>query len=86
MFRVRFHANAQDPRPIKWPVKLPYWITGYGDDYAIVVAYVDNIEEITELWPEATNLDAEQRDNITFTSRFAKPSWWDETTAPHVTI
>ena len=76
MLRVRFHAD--DYRPVKWPVKHPYWCTGYGDDYAIVVAYADNEEEILENWPEAQNLDSEEVDEYLFTSRFPKPDWFSE--------
>lgn len=30
MIRARFEANEGDYRPINWPVKHPYWCTGYG--------------------------------------------------------
>ncbi len=76
MLRVRFKANPDDYRPIKWPVKYPFWCSGYGEEYSIVIAYVDSIEEIYELWPEATELDAEERNEITFTDRFPKPDWY----------
>ena len=75
MIRVRFHANETDYRPVKWPVKHPFWCTGYGDGYSIVVAYADNVEEILENWPEATELDIEECSEYTFTSRFPKPVW-----------
>lgn len=76
MLRVRFKANPDDYRPVKWPVKYPFWCSGYGEEYSIVIAYVDSIEQIYELWPEATELDAEERSEITFTSRFPKPDWY----------
>ncbi len=76
MLRVRFKANPDDYRPVKWPVKYPFWCSGYGEEYSIVIAYVDTIEEIYELWPEATELDAEERKEITFTDRFPKPDWY----------
>lgn len=75
MLRVRFHANEEDYRPVKWPVKHPFWCTGYGDGYSIVVAYADTVEEIMENWPEATELDLEECSGYTFTSRFPKPAW-----------
>ncbi len=75
MIRARFHANEADYRPVKWPVKHPFWCTGYGDGYSIVVAYADNVEEIMENWPEATELDIEECSGYTFTSRFPKPAW-----------
>lgn len=75
MLRVRFHANEEDYRPVKWPVKHPFWCTGYGDGYSIVVAYADNVEEIMENWPEATELDIEECSGYTFTSSFPKSAW-----------
>lgn len=75
MIRARFHANETDYRPVKWPVKHPFWCTGYVDGYSIVVAYADSVEEIMENWPEATELDIEERSEYTFTSRFPKPAW-----------
>lgn len=77
MLRVRFHANPDDYRPVKWPVKYPFWCTGYGENHSVVVAYVDSVDELMELWPEASNLDIEGRESITFTDRFPKPSWYN---------
>lgn len=76
MIRARFRANPEDYRPIEWPVKHPYWCTGYGEGYSIVVAYADDEAEIKRLWPEATNIDAEQVNEYTFTDRFPRPSWF----------
>lgn len=78
MIRARFKANYPDYRPVNWPVKHPYWCTGYAGDesYSIVVAYADDIEEIKRNWPEADAIDAEERDGYTFTSRFPKPDWF----------
>lgn len=83
MLRTRFRANAKDPRPIKWPVKHPYWVTGFSlgsgedrDAYSIVVSYADNEDYILGLWPEATHLDSVEVDSYTFTDRFPKPDWF----------
>ena len=73
---MRFHANLDDPRPVNWPVKYPYWITGEGEDFATVVSYADCDEYIFQNWPEATNLSVTEEDEIVFTSRFPKPKWW----------
>lgn len=75
MIRVRFHANLKDARPINWPVKHPFWFTGYGEDYTVVVAYADHEAYIYENWPEATNLDVEEVAEYVFTDRFQKPDW-----------
>ena len=77
MLRIRFHANPDDYRPVKWPVKYPFWCSGYGENFSVVIAYVDSVDELMELWPEASNLDIEERAEITFTDRFPKPSWYN---------
>jgi len=87
--RYRFACyNEDDPRPVKWPPAGPYWISGYGDGYAILIAYMPtNIDETLEdYWPDdEPNGDAhswwggyfcQDRDEITFTDRFPRPEWW----------
>lgn len=78
MIRARFHANEDDPRPVVWPIRHPYWITGGGDGYATVVAYADNKTQIKKLWPEATHIDAEVVDGYAFSDRFPRPKWFNE--------
>jgi hypothetical protein len=78
MLRVRFKANEKDPRPVNWPVKHPYWITGKGENYSTVVSYADDEDYIYNNWPEAKDLDIEENVNYTFTSRFPKPNWFKE--------
>jgi len=79
MIRARFKANEDDFRPVSWPVKHPYWCTGYGDDHSIVVAYADDEAEILRNWPEATDIESEERIGYTFTDRFPKPDWFKDT-------
>ena len=79
MLRVRFHANYNDSRPVKWPPPGPFWETGFAADesYATVVAYVESEDQITEFWPEADEIDVYERDvEPTFTDRFPRPEWW----------
>lgn len=80
MLRVRFRANAEDFRPVNWPVKHPFWCTGYGGDfeYSIVVSYADDLDYIRENWPEARSIEFEYADEYLFTGRFPKPEWFDE--------
>lgn len=77
MLRVRFKANPDDPRPLNWPVPHPYWVTGYAADgsYSTVVSYADNVDYITQNWPEAVDIDAEEASGYAFSSRFPKPDW-----------
>lgn len=77
MIRARFEVNEDDYRPVNWPIKHPYWCTGYGEDHAIIVAYADDEAEILRNWPDAKNIDAQIRDSYTFTDRFQKPEWFN---------
>lgn len=76
--RHRFHANEDDPRPVKFPPPGPWWHTGSGDGYSTVVAYLPPGVDVTsdDLWPEAAEIDSEGCEEIMYTSRFPRPSWW----------
>lgn len=80
--RWRFKAYVEDYRPIKFPPPGPYWCSGEGDGYHILVAYFPvekTWEDIMEYWPEGTDFDLMKSDcEITFSDRFAKPDWWKE--------
>lgn len=78
MLKVRFEANFDDYRPVKWPPPGPYWCTGFGNNYSTVVAYVENEDQIYEFWPEANNVDIFQENVLPeFTDRMPKPEWWN---------
>ena len=83
MLRARFTTNDEDYRPVVWPIKHPYWCTGYSmraDDTgrAVLVAYVDDEAELLRNWPDAEDIDAEPAFGYQFTSRFRKPDWFVE--------
>lgn len=75
MIRSRFKVNPNDPRPVNWPIKHPYWVTGYSETHATIVAYADDEIEILSNWPDAEYLDSEKVETYVFTSRFPKPEW-----------
>jgi hypothetical protein len=81
MIRARFSTNGDDYRPVEWPIKHPYWCSGYqcgGEERAIIVAYADDEAEIRRLWPDAGGFDFVQTvDKYTFTDRFPKPEWME---------
>jgi len=80
MLRVRFKAYGDDHRPFNWPVKHPYWCSGYlGDSfYSIVISYADDIDYILKNWPEAIDLEVEEVNGYEFTDRFPKPRWFKD--------
>jgi hypothetical protein len=59
MYRARFKTDSPDPRPINWPLRHPYWITGEAGDgsYTTIVAYVDDMGYLKKNWPEAFDID-----------------------------
>lgn len=75
--RYRFHANLDDPRPVEFPPPGPYWISGEGEDYSIVVAFLPSDVDLRRYWPEASDVDHEDCEAITYTSRFPKPDWYE---------
>lgn len=44
----------------------------------ILVAYVNDIDELMNLWPEASDVYIEKVNKILFSDRFPKPDWYKE--------
>lgn len=80
--RHRFKANASDPRPVAFPPPGPYWVSGYGEDYSIVVAFLPSDVDVVAYWPEARDIDSEEKARLEFTSRFPEPTWWRDLQQP----
>jgi len=79
LFRIRFKVKeVEDPRPIKWPLKHPYWVTGSSDSYATLVAYANSEAEIHTNWPDAFDLEPETVSEYNFTDRFPRPDWFKD--------
>lgn len=76
-FYIKFKDCGNDYRPVKWPIKYPYWCTGESVDAFVIVAYAENVEQIKWLWPEAYMIECEEVNEITFTTRFPKPKWYN---------
>ena len=80
--RVRFKANLPDYRPVTFPPPGPFWCSGEGDDYSIIVAYfphpVTN-SDIRKFWPEARAIDVmNENTTLTYSDRFKKPHWYKD--------
>lgn len=82
MKRIRFYVSKEackgDFRPAKWPIEHPYWRSGENSTHFILIAYVDSVDELIELWPEAEIDVVEEVAKVEFTSRFPKPNWYKE--------
>jgi hypothetical protein len=77
VIRCRFKSTSiDDYRPVHFPPKHPWWCSGEGEDYAVLIAYANDEAEILRNWPEAYDLDSESCDEYTFTDRFPRPKWF----------
>ena len=82
MIRARFFVNGDDYRPVRWPIKHPYWCSGYeahGLERAVIVAYADDEAEILCNWPDAQDIHmVTEASTYEFTDRFPEPEWFTE--------
>lgn len=77
--RYRFRTRSvDDPRPLKFNPAYPFWISGYGNDHAIVVAYLPVAENLLDYWDDAHDVDFTEHEDITFSSRFPRPDYFEE--------
>ena len=82
MIRARFTTTEEDYRPVTESTTFPWWCTGFdSDDNAIIVAYEESLENLGKRWPEVdpSEIDYEERSEITYTTRFSKPHYIEET-------
>mgnify|MGYP000083377386 FL=1 len=82
MIRARFYIKksdcGNDYRPVKWPIKYPYWCSAESSNSFMLVAYAEDEDSIKELWPEAYDINVLEEDTeIRFTLRFPKPKWYE---------
>ena len=54
---------------------MPWWNTGYGDEYVAIVCYLPKEEDLFKYWDDAYDIDSEEVTEITYTDRFSKPVW-----------
>lgn len=82
MIRARFYIKksdcGNDYRPVKWPIKYPYWCSAESSNSFVLVAYAEDEDSIKELWPEAYDINVLEKDTeIRFTLKFPKPEWYE---------
>lgn len=77
LMRVRFEVPCEDYRPVRWPIKYPYWCSGTTDSSSVLVAYTESLLQLLEYWPDAINVDVMDPDaTISFSGRFPRPDWY----------
>lgn len=78
LIRYRFYTRAiDDCRPLKdlAEINMPWWCTGYGDDYAIIVCYLPEEINLFDYWDDAFDISKTESKEVKYTSRFPKPSY-----------
>lgn len=80
--RYRFFTYSDDPRPVVFNPKYPWWISGSGEDekgdYYVCIAYIPIEDSILTYWPEAKTDSTTYEEKIEFTDRFPKPEYFKE--------
>ena len=81
MIRYRFKTKSvEDCRPLRdtAEIGMPWWCTGYGDGYAVIVCYLPEWVNLRYYWDDAFDVTQEHQDEIIYTSRFPMPAWLKE--------
>ena len=76
--KYRFKTKAiDDYRPLKdmKDIQCPWWCSGEGINYAIIICYLPKDIDLKECWDDAYDIDKEERDEITYADRFRKPDY-----------
>ena len=82
-FRFKTHS-VDDYRPLvdMAPIRMPWWCTGFGEnsggDYAIIVCYLPENEQLSKYWDDAFDIEFQNVSSITYSSRFPMPKWLKE--------
>jgi hypothetical protein len=77
--RYRFETKAVDDyRPLVFNSKYPWWCSGFKADgsSATIVAFLPKEANLMKYWDDAFNIEFTEHDNISFSDRFPKPSWF----------
>ena len=77
--RWRFRSKAMDDcRPLIFNKNWPWWVTGEGEDFVTIVAFLPEGEDIHKYWDDAYDEEWERYDEILYSDRFPKPKYMDE--------
>ena len=72
--RYRFYTRSiDDYRPLIYNPEYPWWCSGEGEDYVVIVAYLPENEDLSKYWDDACEITFTEENKIIFTSRFPKP-------------
>lgn len=69
--------EVNDPRPLIFNPRYPWWISGSGS-YTRIVAYLPKGECLSQYWDDAFDVRGTEENKIEFTDRFPKPDYFIE--------
>ena len=78
LIKYRFKTKAiDDYRPLvdMKEIQMPWWCTGEGIDYAVIICYLPEGENLKKYWDDAYDIEREKCNCIVYTDRFPKPDW-----------
>lgn len=76
--KYRFKTKAiDDYRPLidMTDIQCPWWCSGEGTDYAIIICYLPMNEKLTDYWDDAYDIEETPKEKIIYTDRFPKPKY-----------
>lgn len=76
--KYRFKTKSvEDYRPLidMKEIQCPWWCSGEGVDYAIIICYLPAGTDLFEYWDDAYDIESEKTNEIIYSDRFKKPSW-----------
>jgi hypothetical protein len=75
--RYRFYTKSiEDCRPLIFNPSYPWWCSGYGEDRAVIIAYLPKSEDLAKYWDDATDVEFTEEAKIIFTDRFRQPKYY----------
>lgn len=75
--RYRFCTNSiPDYRPLIFNEKYPWWCSGTGSNYAVIVCYLPYDEDLFKYWNDAHDINVTEEDEIIFSDRFPEPDYF----------
>lgn len=79
--RYRFYTTSvEDYRPFTFNPAYPWWCSATAGDgsYVVIVAYLPVDDPLERYWPDAFEVDYTEEETITFSSRFPRPTYYQE--------
>lgn len=68
--------SIDDYRPLVFDAHFPWWCSGNGEGYVVIVAFLPINEPLEKYWDDAFDINFTEHDEIQFTERFPQPKYF----------